>query len=277
MRCRPRIRSASSSVVPIGRGDETFGRHRRRGWGDRRSRSNCRSRLVMMPDQAAVGVDDRHAGDLEARHQRHRFTQRGVRRERDGIEDHPALGTLHAIDLGRLPIDRHVLVEHADAAGARHRDRHLRLGHGVHRRRDERHVQRDAAREARRRVDVLGMGAPSARGTRRTSSKVSAGDSRMRRTGAAPFPRMRDGPLSVAGDAGRMCDRLLLAMAEVRRRAMRTQGAGVPPCLAVPGVGGTGGSDCPGEGPPVAAQRPRTRRRPSRVRGNRHCPGTSRR
>ena len=48
-------------------------------------------------------------------------------RERDGIEDHPALGALDPVDFRRLAVDRHVLVDDADAARPRHRDRHLRL------------------------------------------------------------------------------------------------------------------------------------------------------
>jgi hypothetical protein len=106
-------------------------------------------------DDPPVAVDHGHPRDPEALHQRHRLAQRGVGGERDRVEDHPALGALHAVDLRRLAVDRHVLVQHPDAARARHGDRHLALGDGVHRRRHQRDVERDAAREARRGVDVL--------------------------------------------------------------------------------------------------------------------------
>ena len=46
-----------------------------------------------------------------------------------------------------LPLDRHVLVNHADAAFLRQRDRHRALGHGVHRRAEDRNVDRDAVGE----------------------------------------------------------------------------------------------------------------------------------
>ena len=44
----------------------------------------------------------------------------------------------------------------ADAAVLRQADRRLVLGDGVHRRREQRDVQRDLAREARAHVDLLG-------------------------------------------------------------------------------------------------------------------------
>ncbi len=107
------------------------------------------------PDERAGRVDDRHAADVEAAHEGHRLAQRGGRLQCDRITDHPALRPLHAVDFGGLPVDRHVLVEDTDAAGARHRDRHLGFGDGVHRRGDQRHLERDAAREAAGGADVL--------------------------------------------------------------------------------------------------------------------------
>ena len=43
-------------------------------------------------------------------------------RERDRVDDHPALGPLHAIDFGRLFLDRQILVDDAEAAVLRHGD-----------------------------------------------------------------------------------------------------------------------------------------------------------
>jgi len=105
--------------------------------------------------QPPLVVDHRHARDLEAGHELHGLAQRGLGGEGDRVHDHPALRALHPVDLGRLPVDRHVLVQHADAAGAGHRDGHLALGHRVHRRRHERHVEGDAAREAAGGAHVL--------------------------------------------------------------------------------------------------------------------------
>ena len=50
--------------------------------------------------------------------------------------------------------ERHVLVDDADAAFLRHRDREARLGDGVHRGRHDRHVEADGAGEVRGQVDV---------------------------------------------------------------------------------------------------------------------------
>ena len=108
-------------------------------------------------DQEAVPINHRDTRDLEARHQRDGFAECGVGRERVRIQDHAAFRALHAVHLGRLPVDGHVLVQHAYATGTRHRDGHLGLGDRVHRRRHERDIQRDASREATRRVDVARM------------------------------------------------------------------------------------------------------------------------
>ena len=95
--------------------------------------------------QIAVGQDadeppflvavlgDRHAGDPVLLHQLERFVDAVLRRERDRVDDHAALGALDAIDLGGLFLDREVLVDDADAALLRHGDGQPRFGDGVHR------------------------------------------------------------------------------------------------------------------------------------------------
>src|SRR5207249_1011357 len=83
-------------------------------------------------------------------------TPRPVRAQRDGVQDHPRLAALDAVHLRRLAVDGHVLVEHADAALARDRHRHLRLRDGVHRGGDERDVEGDAAGEVAAHVHVPG-------------------------------------------------------------------------------------------------------------------------
>ena len=91
-----------------------------------------------LPAQVAVGEDahelavivgHRHAGDLEVRHQLEGGADRLVGAHRHRVDDHPRLGALDAVDLGRLRLDRHVLVDDADAALLRQRDREARLGH----------------------------------------------------------------------------------------------------------------------------------------------------
>src|SRR6266446_2437035 len=99
--------------------------------------------------QAPGVVHDRDARDAEPLHQAHRLAQRTVRPERDGVQNHPRLAALHAVHFGRLAVDRHVLVDYADAALTRDRDRHLRFGDRVHRGGHEGDVERDAAGKAR--------------------------------------------------------------------------------------------------------------------------------
>ena len=98
-------------------------------------------------DELLVVVDDRHTGDAEALHECGGFAHGIVRSQRDRLENHAALRALHAVDLGSVAIDRHVLVQHADAARTGHGDRHLRFRNGVHRRGNERNAKLDAARE----------------------------------------------------------------------------------------------------------------------------------
>ena len=109
------------------------------------------------PAFLAAVLGDRHAGDAVLLHQLERFVDPVGRGERDRIDDHAALRPLHAIDFRRLLLDRQVLVDDAEAAVLRHRDRQPRLGDGVHRRADERHVQPDVAREPGADVDLVGQ------------------------------------------------------------------------------------------------------------------------
>src|SRR2546422_4384006 len=64
---------------------------------------------------------------------------------------------LHAVHLRRLAVHRHVLVDDADAALARDRDRHLRFGDCIHRGGHEGDVEGDAAGKARAHVHVPRM------------------------------------------------------------------------------------------------------------------------
>ncbi len=107
------------------------------------------------PPLFASAFGDGHAGDAVLLHQVHRLVDAVLGRERDRVHDHAALRPLHAIDLGGLLLDRQVLVDHPDGAVLRHGDRQQRLGDGVHRRADERHVERDVAGEPCRDVDLV--------------------------------------------------------------------------------------------------------------------------
>ena len=78
------------------------------------------------------------------------------RRERDWIHDHAAFRALDPIDLGRLLLDRKVLVNHAEAALLGHGNGQTRLSDGVHRRAEERNVEADAPGQPGTDVDLIG-------------------------------------------------------------------------------------------------------------------------
>ena len=96
------------------------------------------------------------------------------RRDRDRILDHAAFEALDLRDFGGLPRRRHVLVHDADAAFLRDGDREARFGDRVHRRGQQRDVQRDRAGEAGYEAKRRGEGRVEWAGTSRTSSNVSA-------------------------------------------------------------------------------------------------------
>ena len=98
-------------------------------------------------DDAALLVHHRKTGEPVALGQRTRIAERLVRRQRHRVVDDAALEPLHAADLPGLLLGVEVAVDHADAAGLRHRDRHRGFGHGVHGRGQQRDVERDGFRD----------------------------------------------------------------------------------------------------------------------------------
>src|ERR1051325_1148238 len=136
MPCLASSRSASASGVPTG-ALASFSFVITSRIGRSSSRSNCKSRFVMMPTSlpapSTIGTPE--------------ILKRTM----------SCCASLHAIDLGGLPVDRHVLVDDADAALARHRDRHFRFGDRVHRGGHDRDIQGNGAREAAGDFDVAGM------------------------------------------------------------------------------------------------------------------------
>jgi hypothetical protein len=80
-----------------------------------------------------------------------------LRFDRDGVHDHAAFRFLHLVHFEGLPLDAHVAVDDADAALAGHADGRLGLRHGVHGGTDDGNIHRDAVRELRPRVHVLGQ------------------------------------------------------------------------------------------------------------------------
>ncbi|VTZ21278.1 hypothetical protein MPC1_10450002 [Methylocella tundrae] len=110
---------------------------------------------------AGATLDHGNAGNAVAAHQRQRVGQRFVRENGDRINHHAALVALDLADLLGLLGRLEIAMDDADAAGLRQRDGELRLGHSVHRRRDDRDVQADRRGQAGAQIDAarhdLGM------------------------------------------------------------------------------------------------------------------------
>ena len=103
-------------------------------------------------DQLAVLFHHGNAADPVLRHDRLRLRQCRGRRDGDRIDHHPAFEPLHLANGSDLFLDGQVAVQHAHPAQLRHHDRHVGLGHGIHRRRQHRDVERNVARHAGARI-----------------------------------------------------------------------------------------------------------------------------
>ena len=102
----------------------------------------------------AAAVHHRDAGDAVRLHQLERVRQRGAGLDGERVHHHAGFEFLHLPDLRGLRVRLQVAVDHAEAAGLRHGDGHLGLGHGVHGRGDDRDVERDFAGDAAADIDV---------------------------------------------------------------------------------------------------------------------------
>ncbi len=99
-------------------------------------------------DDLAAVLHHREAGDLVAALQLHHLAHRHLGRNRHRIAQHARLEALHLGHLGRLPRDRQVLVDDADAAFLSDGDGQARFGHRVHGRGNERDIQLELAAKA---------------------------------------------------------------------------------------------------------------------------------
>ena len=106
--------------------------------------------------QLSRRIDHRNPADAVLRHQCLRLAQRGIGRDRDGVDHHAAFKALHPADCGALLLDRQIAVQHANPAQLRHYDGHLGLGHRVHRGGQHRNVEGDAARQPCPRARLAG-------------------------------------------------------------------------------------------------------------------------
>ena len=153
-----------------GDGDEALARHQ---LGDRPRRVVLEAEVAVREDadEASVLVGDRHAGDVVGLHQRERVGDAvAPAGSVTGSTIIPASERLTLSTSAACSCDGEVAVDDADAALARERDRHARLGDRVHRRRDERDLRARSARVRRVRVETSsGQDAPTrpGRGARR--------------------------------------------------------------------------------------------------------------
>src|SRR5688572_29708401 len=112
---------------------------------------------VLLEAQVAVGHDPDHPARLHHREARDfalalqldHLAHRHLGRDGHRVAQHARLEALHFRDFGGLRLRREVLVDDAEAAFLRHRDREGRLGHRVHGRGHEREVQLELPGEPR--------------------------------------------------------------------------------------------------------------------------------
>ena len=115
-------------------------------------------------NQLARLLHNRNAGDPVLLHRRLRFCQRRIRCDRDRIDHHAGFKSLYLAHRSCLLGNGEVAVQNANAAHLRHDDRHVRLRHRIHGRREDRNIQADELRQSGFRIGLarhdLGRGGP---------------------------------------------------------------------------------------------------------------------
>jgi hypothetical protein len=105
----------------------------------------------------ACAGDHRNARETVIVHQRQRVRQHRIGTDGQGIDHHSGFELLDLPHLGGLAFDVEIAMDHPDAAGLRHGDRHPRFGDGIHRRGDDRNVERDRAGDERADIGFRGQ------------------------------------------------------------------------------------------------------------------------
>ncbi len=147
-----RMRSAASRLVSAGAVTRLSLVITSSIWSSLDSR-NRRSRRVRMPRSlplTVIGTPEMLCPRMISR----AWPTVARRRQRDRVDDDPVLRPLDLVDLAGLLVDRHVLVDDAEAPLLRQSDGQLGLGDRVHRRRQDRDVERDPGRQAGPRLDL---------------------------------------------------------------------------------------------------------------------------
>ena len=142
---------------PDRRGDQILLGHE---VGDRPVELGAETEVAVGEDalELPLGIHHREAGNSISGHDVEGLSHRLFGVDRDRVDDHARLGTLDLVHLFGLVLDRHVLVDDAEPTELGHGDPHVPLGHRVHRRRDDRQVERDATlRQTGRNVHIVGV------------------------------------------------------------------------------------------------------------------------
>ena len=91
--------------------------------------------------QLSVAVDHRYAADVIFLHHGKRICHTAATADCHRVVNHAVLGTLHSVHLPGLLGNAHVLVDYAEATLTGYGYGQRALGHRIHRRRYQRHVQ----------------------------------------------------------------------------------------------------------------------------------------
>ena len=122
---------------------QIFVRHQ---FGHRLRRVFCKTNVTVgqYAGKLAARLNHRNTGNRVRQHQCLCFGQSGVRRNGYGVHDHTAFKALYLTDRSALFFDGQVTVQNANAAKLRHDNSHACFSHGIHRRRQNRNVKRNA-------------------------------------------------------------------------------------------------------------------------------------
>src|SRR2546423_863259 len=139
-----------------GDGDERLRRH---DLGDRDVEARLEAKVAVGDDadEVSVFVNDGDAADFITLHDCQSLVHGAVGAYGDGVNDHPRLGALHAVNLFGLPLDWKIFVDDADAALLRDGDGEAALRHRVHGGGAERDAKAYADRDRRRGVGLRGQ------------------------------------------------------------------------------------------------------------------------
>ena len=108
-------------------------------------------------DKPAFGVRHGDSADVVGLHQGKRVSHRLVFVDGHRVVDHTAFGTFDLAHFGGLLCNRHILVDHSDAALAGKRNSHRSFGYGVHRSGHYRYVEGDVPGEPGMQVHLPGQ------------------------------------------------------------------------------------------------------------------------